>query len=136
MTRVVTRSFSYILLPILSVLFMLVAGEVVLRVYHFTKEGMPIERWPEYLVGHYWTSTLDDYLGWKATENYQLVRHEETAYGKKYDVILSQDARGFRQFGNLDSKKPRIFVIGDSFTHAREVSDGKAYYARCSEAEC
>ena len=123
------KTFACTLVPVVSLFLLTLAGEVCLRVYHFLKEGMPIERWPEYLVGHYWTTTLDDELGWKATENYRLIRQEETAEGKPYDLRLSQDAQGFRQFGNVASKKPKIFVIGDSFTQAREVSDGKPYYA-------
>jgi hypothetical protein len=32
-------------------------------------------------------------------------------------------------FGNLRSRKPKVFVIGDSFTQAIQVSDNKSYYA-------
>ena len=106
------KTFACTLVPVVSLFLLTLAGEVCLRVYHFLKEGMPIERWPEYLVGHYWTTTLDDELGWKATENYRLIRQEETAEGKPYDLRLSQDAQGFRQFGNVASKKPKILSLG------------------------
>lgn len=35
---------------------------------------------------------------------------------------------GFREFGKLDNSNFRVFVIGDSFTEAVEVSDGKLYF--------
>jgi hypothetical protein len=47
---------------------------------------------------------------------------------------MSQDKNGFRVFGDADSDRPRVFVIGDSFTQAVEVSDDKAYYASLQEA--
>jgi hypothetical protein len=97
MARLVKASLSYIVLPVLALSFHLVAAEVILRVY-FTREGMPMHRWTDYLVGHYCASTLDNHLGWKGTENYRLIRHEKTEQGVQYTVSLSQNARGFRQF--------------------------------------
>jgi hypothetical protein len=124
-----TRGCLHLSLLAAAIVSLALAGEAVLRVYYFTSEGLPLTQWPQYLVGHYWTSTFDNDWGWKATDNYHLVRQQHTAEGTPYTVTLSQDAHGFRQFGKLDSTKIRIFVLGDSFTHAREASDGKAYYA-------
>src|SRR5437867_3136868 len=36
---------------------------------------------------------------------------------------------GFRRFGDPSSSRPKLLVVGDSFTHALEVSDDKTYYA-------
>lgn len=35
---------------------------------------------------------------------------------------------GFRRFGDTSSSLPKVLFLGDSFTHATEVSDGEAYY--------
>jgi hypothetical protein len=51
-----------------------------------------------------------------------------TSDGTEYAVNMSQTEDGFRAFGDLASGKPRVFVIGDSFTQATDVSDDKTYY--------
>jgi lysophospholipase L1-like esterase len=70
---------------------------------------------------------LDDEFGWRATENFEktLAASDGGAHGAPF----SQDAQGFRMFGDLNSSKPKIFVIGDSFTQAVDASDDKTYYA-------
>ncbi len=73
--------------------------------------------------------TLDDQLGWRATENYRFAGTKLDLDRREYKVQISQNAQGFRMFGNLNSGRPRILVIGDSFTHAVQVSDNKTYYA-------
>lgn len=73
--------------------------------------------------------TLDAKLGWRATENYQFEGPRYNSDGTIYHARISQDGNGFRMFGDVSSGKPRVFVIGDSFTQATEVSDDKTYYA-------
>lgn len=63
-------------------------------------------------------------LGWESTEDYSSGK-AIAGYG---DVTYSSTRNGFRVFGDPAANKTRIFVIGDSYTQARSVSDGKAYY--------
>lgn len=73
--------------------------------------------------------TLDHDLGWRATENYQERLTDTTRGGTRYQVHRSQKRYGFRQFGNLQSSKPKLLMIGDYFTQATAVSDDQTYYA-------
>jgi hypothetical protein len=50
----------------------------------------------------------------RAIENYGFKAMKYSSDGTGYDAKISQDERGFRMFGNLSSRKPRVFVIGDS----------------------
>jgi hypothetical protein len=109
----------------------LVGGEASLRIYHWFRNGIPFftrssENHDQSLI------VLDDQRGWRATENVRVQTLMKNADGSEYRVTLSQDEHGFRLFGDLTavgSRRPRVLVIGDSFTHAREVSDSKTYYA-------
>lgn len=123
------KSIATCLLPLVSICLTILCGEAVFRVYYWTKDGIPASEWHRFLLGHFDGTMLDDTLGWKATENYRANRVEKTKLGKPYVVTLSQNRYGFRQFGDIGSDKLKVLVIGDSFTHAREVSDSKAYYA-------
>jgi len=76
---------------------------------------------------------LDPDLGWRATEHYQETLTETTRGGVRYQVHRSQKRHGFRQFGNLQSPRPKLLVIGDSFTQATAVSDNKTYHALAGE---
>jgi len=81
---------------------------------------------------------LDDELGWRPAPNYQNVHLQENQDGTTYHVSVTQDERGFRAFGDPASDRPKVFVIGDSFTQATHVSDNRTYYAvmgECLDAE-
>jgi lysophospholipase L1-like esterase len=109
------------------VAFMLVVGEIAIRSVHLLRDGIPFFESPT--DGKIGPITLDQELGWRATEYYGEALVERTERGRPYPVRRSQKQYGFRRFGNLDSNKPKILVIGDSFTHATVVSDDRTYYA-------
>lgn len=67
---------------------------------------------------------LDGHYGWVTLPNLSDQRHFE-GYGT---VRYSTTRDGFRVFGDPDSADPKVFVIGDSQTQARTVSDGETYY--------
>ena len=73
--------------------------------------------------------SVDQTLGWKATENYVFEGTKRDAAGKKYHVSIATDRNGFRLFGDPNSKKTKIFFLGDSFTYAIDVSNDKTYCA-------
>ena len=105
-------------------------GEVAIRAVHLLRDGIPFSETTEGKIG---PITLDPDLGWRATEYYQERLIETSRAGIRYDVARSQKQHGFRQFGNLEAPKPKLLVIGDSFTHATAVSDNKTYYALAGE---
>ena len=67
---------------------------------------------------------LHEKLGWRTLADKE-VTIERTGYEK---VTFSTHAHGFRRYGDLRSTKPKILVIGDSYTFAETVNDGEAYY--------
>jgi len=44
----------------------------------------------------------------------------------QYKITI--DENGFREFGDINSNRTKILVIGDSFTHATHVSNNETYY--------
>jgi len=78
--------------------------------------------------------TLDETLGWRASENYRIDGFHENADGTQYPTHITQNEYGFRMFGDVRSKSSKILVIGDSFTHALQVSDDKTYYSYIRDA--
>lgn len=67
---------------------------------------------------------LSKELGWRVKPNLTDTRTFK-GYGK---VTFSTAKDGFRVFGEVKTERTKIFVIGDSQTLARKVSDGQTYY--------
>ncbi len=69
-------------------------------------------------------------LGWAVKPNFHSER-TISSYGgyKKYPVKITTNELGFRKWGNPDSKKTKIFIVGDSLTHSMYASDDKTWYS-------
>ena len=106
-------------------------GEVVIRSIHLIRDGIPF--FESNTGGRIGPITLDQDLGWKATEHYQEALVEKTKNGTLYPVRRSQTQYGFRSFGDVTSRRLKMLVIGDSFTHATSVSDDRTYHALLSK---
>ena len=127
-----TRNQEVVLSTLLLTLTMLITaliGEMTIRFIHWYRDGIPmfvdegrtrVSRSP---------ITLDEALGWRAAENYRFDGFRQSSDETKYPVHVTQNELGFRMFGHVRSITPKILVIGDSFTHAVNVSDDKTYYA-------
>jgi|688.fasta_scaffold129778_2 lysophospholipase L1-like esterase len=82
---------------------------------------------------------LDQKLGWVPRPG--LVREGESldAINETSHFRMTQDSHGFRRWGDISTKKTRVFVIGDSYTQADDIDDAKTYYSlladRLPEAE-
>jgi hypothetical protein len=120
------------LLPLISILAFLFVAETGVRAYHYVRFGVPL------LAGQPSRSqistrlspiALDDRLGWRATRNYRFEGRKRNSDDTEYEATISQDENGFRMYGTGSTGKPRMLVIGDSFTQAVEASDDKTYYA-------
>ncbi|WP_447602932.1 SGNH/GDSL hydrolase family protein [Nitrospira sp. Nam80] len=105
-------------------------GEVAIRAVHLIRDGIPFF---ERTSGRVGALKLDPELGWRATEYYEETLTAKTKGGKSYPVHRSQRQYGFRLFGALNSTRPKLLVIGDSYTQATAVSDDKTYAALISE---
>ena len=71
----------------------------------------------------------DANLGWRSRANYIHVGEYIDANGNPYPVEFSTDQNGFRTFGSLDTAKQKVLIVGDSFTHAVEVSNKATYHS-------
>lgn len=123
------RSHVIALLPFVSVVLLLPLAETTIRLYHFLRWDISMINGEPRQIGGPPPMSVDPDLGWRPTENYRFDGKRRSSDGTNYDVTITQDARGFRMFGDLNSVKPRVLVIGDSDTHAIEASDDKTYYA-------
>ena len=73
-------------------------------------------------------TSYDKRVSWKPTENFSVKRMTKDAGGEPYRVRYSTVENGFREWGKIDTDKPRVFFLGDSFTQAIQVSNEKAYF--------
>lgn len=76
---------------------------------------------------------LDAELGWRSRPGVEAHYVPRDAANRSLveiygDVRYTTDERGFRAFGDPGTSRFKIFAIGDSFTQAKQVSDGGPYY--------
>ena len=75
------------------------------------------------------STEVEKNLGWQAVPNFKFDGTVKDAAGNDYKLHITTDKNGFKYFGNVnDLKSKRILVVGDSYTHAIEVSNDKTYY--------
>lgn len=92
-------------------------GEIIIRgVYFFQSQKAPVDRFE-----------ADEKLGWTAKRNMKFSGQVADAKEVPYPLEVTSNQNGFRFFGNIDSSRKKILFIGDSFTHAVEVSDDVHY---------
>ena len=58
----------------------------------------------------------DDQIGWIPKTNFQRSFTQKDLDGIDYDVNFRTYTDGFRVYGDIDSNRVKIFIIGDSFT--------------------
>lgn len=96
-------------------------GEILTRGYYFFKYSHSGSNGPSII--------LDEELGFLPAPNYVFDGKKLDIIGKSYSVKCSTDSNGFRIFGNPQEKiKKKVLFLGDSFTHAEDVSDEKTYF--------
>lgn len=69
-------------------------------------------------------------IGW-APPAFDTVRLDNEPFGVRH---YTTGPHGFRRYPVADSVRATVLFIGDSFTQATEVSDGRAYYDRVASA--
>lgn len=81
------------------------------------------------------STEVDKTLGWQAVPNFDFNGTVQDADGNDYKIHTTTDKNGFKYYGNPnDLKSKRILVIGDSYTHAIEVSNDKTYYGLLADS--
>lgn len=110
---------------LLLIIIIFIVGEIGTRIMYAMKDvrvGKQEARPP------YNTAEKESTIGWKTKTNYLYDGKMEDADKKAYDVHLTTDERGFRQYGNPETDKKKVFFLGDSYTQSVEVSDDKVFY--------
>ncbi|HHM21282.1 MAG TPA: SGNH/GDSL hydrolase family protein, partial [Bacteroidetes bacterium] len=74
------------------------------------------------------TTISDDKMGWTARPGFVFDGTVPDAAGNLYEIHLTTDANGFKYYGNPQSERKKLLVLGDSYTHATQVSNDKSYY--------
>jgi hypothetical protein len=114
------RIGSVVALLAVSVAVGILLAEATVRAYQWT-EGRPLLGDAPFLV-------RDPELGWRPNGELSLERALVDASGVAYRARVTTERDGFRRFPDANGR-PRILIIGDSFTHAVEVGDQRAYWA-------
>jgi lysophospholipase L1-like esterase len=110
-----------ILTIILTFTFIFIIGEILTRGYYFLKYTKSGANGPSII--------LDEERGWSPAPNYIFDGEKLDVTGKSYSVKCTTDSNGFRIFGNPQWKiKKKVLFLGDSFTHAEDVSDENTYF--------
>ncbi len=119
-----STSISHVIYGFISIAVMILAllmlGEVGCRIYNFFTPEPALH--PIYHINQY-----DKELGWRNKSDYLLI---DTIYeddGTPVPLRHETDAFGFRTSGDQQADSPRIFILGDSYTQALEVPNGKTY---------
>jgi hypothetical protein len=134
--RICTRRIGInLVLALASTLAALALGEVGLRIYQRIKYGLPLSAsglsqasLRGRMAGIQLPNLLDAKLGWASTPNYRFQGLATNRDGSTYPLTVTKNSEGFRKFGTVNTDKPKLLVIGDSFTEALDVSDDKTYY--------
>ena len=109
-----------VLTIVLPVMVLLLLIEGALRAWYFVHNRLE----PPFAY-------VSEGLGWRPTANMSLA-YQRKGYG---EINFSSNEHGFRRYDNSQSENEKIFAVGDSFTQAYHVSDGKAYFDVLAEQD-
>ena len=123
--KVYTKKQKLTLTTVTALVFLVLftlLGELAVRIFSdvkYAKKKIP---------SPYDTAQKDEYLGWKMTPNYSFSGQMKDQEGRAYEVEINYDENGFKAFGDLDSPRPKVLFLGDSYTASIEVSNGKSFF--------
>lgn len=108
-----------ILFSLISILFSLgiifFVGELVARIFYQPP-------------AHYQKADVDSKFGWYTKSNDKQVGKQKDKAGNEYEVIYQTEKNGFREWGDVNSDKQKVFFLGDSYIQSVEVSNDKLFY--------
>ncbi|MEO2005251.1 MAG: hypothetical protein ABGY41_14270, partial [Candidatus Poribacteria bacterium] len=130
-TRDPSRLTSTLVVLAFACLMLAVTAEVVVRTFHAVKHRDVVFLWKAPV---YWNLyAADARLGWVPTPNMSYDWEPETIAGESYPVAYRTNADGMRP-PVLDTSRPNLVVVGDSFTQAAQTDGGDTYYRVVAEA--
>ncbi len=116
------RAIYSVTLFILFLTIIISVGEILVRII-YKGNYAKIEIRPPYD-----STQSDDYLGWKMKPNYHFNGKIFDAKYNQYHISINFDENGFKEFGAIKTKKPKVFFIGDSYTASLEASNEKSFF--------
>lgn len=116
------------LLLIVSTLAAFLIGETLLRWSQYAQFSVDV-----FTLDNRGPLLIDPRLGWRAMPDYHRQGEWHDLAGVEYPLSMSTNKDGFRMFGDVASDKPKILIVGDSYTHAIETSDGETYFHRMAD---
>lgn len=106
----------------IAIILTFLAGEIALRIYHRIK-------YADVRVSSS-SIRLDKDSGWVPNPNYTFQGARIDSHGKQYHADVFQENGDYRVFGDTAAVgRKRVLFLGDSFTHAVEVSNDKTFYS-------
>src|SRR5262249_33830284 len=72
----------------------------------------------------------DPELGWAPSPNLSVNLDRKDQSGVSYAVEYKTDRHGFLEWGSVNSSKPKILFVGDSFTGNAYASNDAMYFGR------
>lgn len=112
---------------LIAILVLFLGGEAAIRTWHFYNITFSDRMNPRFIA-------LDETQGWLPVKNYRYSGELVDAAGAGYRVDIETNAEGYRAFGDVQaSDRKKVLFLGDSFTHAMQVSNDKTYYALLEE---
>ncbi|MBT5093799.1 MAG: SGNH/GDSL hydrolase family protein [Halobacteriovoraceae bacterium] len=94
------------------------------------ESGIRIQHLYKFREGKDWRNLKEDsVVGWVPKENFSYFQENvKDLSGAKSNVTYNSAKYGFREWGNPQGHKKKVLVVGDSFTHAVNVSNNETYY--------
>lgn len=112
---------------LVAILVLFLGGEAAIRAWHFYKNTFSDQMDPKMIA-------LDEVQGWLPVKNYLYSGELVDAGGASYPVDIETNAEGYRAFGERQlHDREKVLFLGDSFTHAMQVSNDKTYYGLLEE---
>src|SRR5437899_6157435 len=70
----------------------------------------------------------DTELGWAPVSDLSVKVNAGDLSGDTYRVTFRTNSDGFREWGDVKSKKPKVLFVGDSFTGTAHTSNDESYF--------
>ena len=83
---------------------------------------------------YYGITEMDEQLGWRPKEHFQLQRTIYDSQGDTYEALFQTTKGGFREFGDVNSERFKVLFLGDSYTQSVEVSNEQTFYRRIADS--
>lgn len=109
-----------VITTLITLFLISIIGELLIRTYDALRKNHP-------------SLVIDKETGWLPAPDLNYLTIKTDAAGEFYLLHATSNGDGFRFFGDPSTSKKKIFIVGDSYTHAVEVSDKQTYYSHLAK---